>query len=140
MFAAFSATKTIEHFDHRLSGLCREHILTGDLFERENMKYDDLIKVRISDMMPKVIDMIDGMILQAVHDVDIQVDKDALRHALEKENPMRPIIFDVNDWESICKCPNCKKEIYSIIDGEMVAGKKQNYCDECGQRLDWSKE
>ena len=32
----------------------------------------------------------------------------------------------------VCKCPNCKTSL--------ISAKKPNYCDECGQKLNWNKE
>lgn len=34
-------------------------------------------------------------------------------------------------------CPSCGKRIISNINGGWVAGRRQKYCDKCGQALDW---
>lgn len=37
-------------------------------------------------------------------------------------------------------CPKCGKEIMYDNDVVIVRGKKQNYCDECGEYLEWNDE
>lgn len=62
--------------------------------------------------------------------------------ALEKQLPKKPIvnseIYHCADYEELI-CPCCKSRIIARIDGEFIAGKKQKYCQECGQRIDWSE-
>lgn len=61
------------------------------------------------------------------------IDAEPLRlsiEALEKQIPKKPVYGAAN-----IKCPNCGATLlyyfYSF---------KIDYCDECGQRLDWSEE
>ena len=62
--------------------------------------------------------------------------------ALEKQIPKKPIvnseIYHYVDYEELF-CPCCKSRIIARLDGEFIAGKKQKYCHECGQALDWSE-
>lgn len=58
--------------------------------------------------------------------------------ALEKQIPKKTKTYLVNMKHIDFLCPNCKKRIVSIVDGEWLAGKNQKFCDECGQALDWS--
>ena len=62
------------------------------------------------------------------------IDEESLRlaiKALEKQTPKKPI---VNDDLQIA-CPNCSATlIYCLHNSEI------DYCDKCGQRLDWSEE
>ena len=37
-------------------------------------------------------------------------------------------------------CPKCGKEIMYDNDVVIVRGKKQNYCDKCGEYLEWDDE
>ena len=65
-----------------------------------------------------------------VTDIDAEPLRLAIK-ALEKQTPKKPI---VNDDLQIA-CPNCSATlIYCLHTSEI------NYCDKCGQRLDWSKE
>ena len=61
--------------------------------------------------------------------------------ALEKQIPKKLIIDNRNchyvDYKDYI-CPCCEKRIITKIDGDFLAGRKQNYCDECGQAINWS--
>jgi hypothetical protein len=60
-------------------------------------------------------------------------------NALEKQIPKKPIVDPANlcDFQNF-HCPKCNQKIIARLDGEWIAGKLQNYCDKCGQALDWS--
>ena len=64
-----------------------------------------------------------------VTDIDAEPLRLAIK-ALEKQTPKKPVYGAAN-----IKCPNCGATLlyyfYSF---------KIDYCDECGQRLDWSEE
>lgn len=65
-----------------------------------------------------------------VTDIDAEPLRLAIK-ALEKQTPKKPI---VNDDLQIA-CPNCSATlIYCLYTSKI------DYCDKCGQRLDWSKE
>lgn len=55
--------------------------------------------------------------------------------ALEKQIPKR-VILGYDEQDSIC-CPNCKGELLSM---DWYDHWKCNYCEFCGQALDWSDE
>lgn len=55
--------------------------------------------------------------------------------ALEKQIPKK-VIFGDDEQDSIC-CPNCKGELLSM---DWYDYWKCNYCEFCGQALDWSDE
>lgn len=55
--------------------------------------------------------------------------------ALEKQVPKR-VILGYDEQDSIC-CPNCKGELMSMY---WYDHWKCNYCELCGQALDWSDE
>lgn len=67
--------------------------------------------------------------------------------ALEKQIPKKPLkrSFDYSELKGKSYyenyddflCPSCKKRIISNINGGWVAGRRQKYCDKCGQALDW---
>lgn len=69
-----------------------------------------------------------------------QEDLILIKKAIEKQIPKKPKNYLVNMKHIDFLCPNCKKKIISKVDGEWVAGKKQQHCDNCGQALDWSDE
>ena len=53
--------------------------------------------------------------------------------ALEKQIPKK-VILGYDEHDSIC-CPNCKGELMSM---DWYDHWKCNYCEVCGQTLDWS--
>ena len=54
--------------------------------------------------------------------------------ALEKQIPVKPIGV-YTDY----KCPICSRRVRSGK-GSSSAGKRDNFCQRCGQKLDWSEE
>lgn len=62
--------------------------------------------------------------------------------ALEKQIPQKPKIikyeseYDTRDYF----CPICNKCFIHFVDGEFYAGKKDCWCSECGQKIDWSEQ
>lgn len=36
-------------------------------------------------------------------------------------------------------CPICQHRFFSIINGEECAGRRTNFCSDCGQAIDWSE-
>lgn len=53
--------------------------------------------------------------------------------ALEKQIPKK-VILGYDEQDSVC-CPNCKGELMSM---DWYDHWKCNYCEVCGQALDWS--
>lgn len=58
----------------------------------------------------------------------------------EKRNAKKVISFDYDNGTVNYGCPVCKRKIISKINGEWCGGTFNEYCDRCGQRLDWSNE
>ena len=58
--------------------------------------------------------------------------------AVEKDTPKKVILFDYYNGTVNYGCPVCKTKIISKVCGEWCAGKLSEYCDICGQKLDWS--
>lgn len=59
--------------------------------------------------------------------------------ALNKQIGAKP--YKIGDkWETQILCPQCNYRFYSVINGEMIAGRQSLYCPCCGQRIDWSEE
>ena len=56
----------------------------------------------------------------------------------EKQNAKKIISFDYNNGTVNYGCPVCKRKIISKIDGKWCGGTFNEYCDRCGQKLDWS--
>lgn len=69
----------------------------------------------------------------------ITIDKNKVVEAFAKQIPKKPIADPANlcDFQNF-HCPECNQKIIARLDGEWIAGKLQNYCDKCGQALDWS--
>ena len=64
-----------------------------------------------------------------ITDVDAEPLKLAIK-ALKKQIPKKPIYDAAN-----IKCPNCEATLLYYFHSFKI-----DYCDECGQRLDWSEE
>lgn len=58
----------------------------------------------------------------------------------EKQNAKKVSSFDYNNGTVNYGCPVCKRKIISKIDGKWCGGTFNEYCDRCGQKLDWSDE
>lgn len=72
-----------------------------------------------------------------------QEDLQTIKEALEKQIPKKPIVKSyfchyVNYQDFLC--PYCRNHIILKVDGNFIAGKKQQYCPNCGQALDWSEQ
>ena len=55
--------------------------------------------------------------------------------ALEKQLPKK-----VENWNGQASCPGCKKLFGNMADIKMLRYWDFDYCNHCGQRLDWSEE
>jgi hypothetical protein len=62
-----------------------------------------------------------------------------LQELVDKETPKKPIIRGLSGV-AIHTCPVCNKELIVTNDEIVIYKTKTNYCDECGQRLDWGDE
>lgn len=60
------------------------------------------------------------------------------REAVEKQTAKKATSFDYHNGTVNYGCPICKRKIISKIDGEWCGGTFNEYCDRCGQKLDWS--
>jgi hypothetical protein len=59
--------------------------------------------------------------------------------ALEKQVSLPVICFDYKNGTVNYNCPVCKGKIISEIGAKWCGGNfGQEYCDKCGQKLDWS--
>ena len=62
------------------------------------------------------------------------------RAAVEKQTAKKVISFEYHNGTINYGCPVCKWKIISKINGEWCCGTFNEYCDRCGQKLDWSDE
>lgn len=62
------------------------------------------------------------------------------REAVEKQTAKKVTSFDYHNGTVNYGCPVCKRKIISKIDGKWCGGTFNEYCDRCGQKLDWSDE
>lgn len=60
-----------------------------------------------------------------------------LQELVYKATPKKPIIQGLS--VAIHTCPVCDKELIVTNDEIVIYKTKTNYCDNCGQRLDWSE-
>lgn len=63
---------------------------------------------------------------------------DGCKTAAEKQTAKKVISFDYHNGTVNYGCPVCKRKIISKVDGEWCGGTFNEYCDRCGQHLDWS--
>ena len=54
-----------------------------------------------------------------------------LKAAIKRNEPMK-VKLGYNQMSDIHYCPNCGERLFDDVE--------QNYCDVCGQKLDWSDE
>lgn len=61
--------------------------------------------------------------------------------ALEKQVPKKPrrVTMELTDTQRFF-CPSCEEKLISKINHQYIAGKVQNYCDNCGQKLSWETD
>lgn len=59
------------------------------------------------------------------------------RMAVEKQVAKKVVSFDYHNGTVNYGCPVCKRKIISKIDGEWCGGTFNEYCDRCGQKIDW---
>jgi len=59
---------------------------------------------------------------------------------MEKQTAKKVISFEYHNGTINYGCPVCKWKIISKINGEWCCGTFNEYCDKCGQKLDWSDE
>ena len=71
---------------------------------------------------------------KALDDLDVPFESyKLLKELVEKATPKKPI-KETGRWDLIFyKCPTCSKNLGWSYDS------KAKYCDDCGQRIDWSK-
>lgn len=64
-----------------------------------------------------------------------------LKEAVEKQVE-KPVRVEVASVEGIRMylCPCCGKRITSRFCGQWIAGRLQKFCDECGQKIDWTEQ
>lgn len=60
--------------------------------------------------------------------------------AIKKQIPKKPKVKDKTSISYFYDCPCCEGYLVSVVDGELYAGAKYEYCYRCGQKLDWSEE
>lgn len=80
-----------------------------------------------------------------------KITRECLEILIEKQIPKKPILvkFDF-DNTTVAYCPNCNSSFGEIKPKECVQihtmkwffnnGRKESYCECCGQNLDWSDE
>lgn len=67
--------------------------------------------------------------------------REVIHKACEKQIPKKLKIIEVGRFGLVLLCPSCENEIAMIWKSVLQKGKyKQNYCDKCGQALDWSED
>ena len=90
---------------------------------------DYMPPIIINEIIDKAKYDIDKEIMEVVYKTGIEVNKEALIEALEKQKPKKPILTEADEYGIVDHlCPTC---------GEPLISK---YCYECGQRIDWSAE
>jgi len=97
---------------------------------------------RIRGIMIKKVRAVnlDGKAEEDVREVNFDFDR--VNKALEKQIPKRPEVSSFlghgkdHDCTKYC-CPKCKSKIVSVVNGDLVGGRKSTFCPDCGQSFDW---
>lgn len=85
----------------------------------ENLKEDIEIDMYIHDIAPQIAEWLEE-----------------LKELREKNTPKKPI--KLNGYHQY-KCPRCNDEYGCFCGSDMFGdGVESEYCQECGQKLDWS--
>lgn len=58
---------------------------------------------------------------------------DTLEELVDRDTPMKPLIDKLVLWDEH-KCPVCESTVW-----EVHVHKDENFCNNCGQRLDWGQ-
>ena len=64
--------------------------------------------------------------------------KIALSKALKRQVPEKPTEIALDAYGIHYLCPRCCDRKISRFADEWLSGSKDNYCEKCGQALDWS--
>lgn len=70
--------------------------------------------------------------------VDNYEDADRIIEALDKQIPKKPT-HCYSGCVEMWKCPTCCKDIMRKQYQTMTDGRKDNFCQNCGQKLDWGE-
>lgn len=64
-----------------------------------------------------------------------------LKQAVEKQVG-KPVRVEIASEEGmrVYYCPCCGERIISRSCGQWLAGRLQKFCDECGQKIDWTEQ
>ena len=110
------------------------------LLEMKMNKYQEALNKIVKSSCPNCIDNNGCSSCDIQKNCNCQAKSwvDTLQELVNKETPKNPIIQGCQ--VTIHYCPNCKKELIVTNDGIVIYKTKTNYCDECGQKLDWSDE
>lgn len=92
------------------------------------MKPEEAIKKLIYPELP------DGLVM-----VDLKTKQKAIK-ALEKQIPRKPIDKTKPDDTASRAYENCNIIVCPTCSGRLKLKSKGNYCDKCGQKLDWREE
>jgi len=75
---------------------------------------------------------------QGISDLYI-LDKQNIIAAMRKQMPMKVLETTLHGNVEAYHCKNCFNRVATFINGNLVSGKIQKHCDECGQKLDMSE-
>ena len=75
---------------------------------------------------------------QGITDLYI-LDKQNIMAAMRKQMPMKVLETTLHGNVEAYHCKNCFNRVATFINGNLVSGKIQKHCDECGQKLDMSE-
>ena len=112
-----------------------------------NLDFENGIASAIQKVVVQMQEKIDDTIIreitkaareQGITDLYI-LDKKNIIAAMQKQMPMKVLESTMPGKVEAVHCKNCFNRVATFINGDLVSGKIQKYCDECGQRLDMSE-
>lgn len=112
-----------------------------------NLDFENGIASAIQKVVVQMQEKIDEAIIreivkaakeQGITDLYI-LDKQNIMAAMRKQMPMKVLETTLHGNVEAYHCKNCFNRVATFINGNLVSGKIQKHCDECGQRLDMSE-
>ena len=109
----------------------------------EVQKYRDICKAEVLEWATKLLKLSKkcgtiGKVIDECAEYEEIGTVEECRMAVEKQLAKKVVSFDYHNGTVNYGCPVCKRKIISKVDDEWCGGTFNEYCDRCGQKLDWS--
>lgn len=103
-----------------------------------NERYIEQIAIERAKALDRaIVGEIQEIALEHGIEKKIVLNEDFIVSALNKQIPKKPVSTTHNLLNGF-SCPNCGLKILFEDKQGFITGNKQRYCDNCGQKIDWS--